>query len=108
MLEMSGNASETKCVSTQRGKCIDIKLSTDRASLPVVLKTRNVHGDGRNKQQKEHNIFFQTIPSDNKSLSLASKVRSEVGTKVPSYSRLPSKDKSSPVRVRVPSMDVTG
>ena len=78
MLEMSGNASETKCVSTQRGKCIDIKLSTDRASLPVVLKTRNVHGDGRNKQQKEHNIFFRTIPSDNKSLSLASKVRREL------------------------------
>ena len=52
MLEMSGNASETKCVSAQRGKCIDIKLSTDRASLPVVLKTRNVHDDGRNKPKK--------------------------------------------------------
>ena len=64
-LEMSGNASETKCVSAQRGKCIDIKLSTDRASLPVVLKTRNVHDVGRNKTKKEHNIFFRTtfVPS---------------------------------------------
>ena len=49
-------------VSAQRGKCIDIKLSTDRASLPVVLKTRNVHDVGRNKTKK-NTISSSELPS---------------------------------------------